>query len=124
MGGLCEEGHEFLRVCRKRNSDKTKHLIDVLVTQHAKWVAQRVRRALFGQSVSVFGTSSCQNDHEQKKSGPLTALTTPRAADAGKPQRNCGQMRRLKEAFSNSDETAVVVERVGHNGGIFPSPPA
>ena len=32
MGGLCEEGHEFLRDCRKRNPEKTKHLIDVLVT--------------------------------------------------------------------------------------------
>ena len=32
MEGLCEEGHEFLRVCRKRNPEKTKHLIDVLVT--------------------------------------------------------------------------------------------
>ena len=30
MGGLCDEGHEFLRVCRKRNPEKAKHLIGVL----------------------------------------------------------------------------------------------
>ena len=36
--------HEFLRLCRKRSPDKTKHLIDVLVTQHAKWIASRLRR--------------------------------------------------------------------------------
>jgi hypothetical protein len=27
MGGLCDEGHEFLLLYRKRNPDKTKHLI-------------------------------------------------------------------------------------------------
>ena len=37
MGGLCDEGHEFLRLCPKRNPDKTKHLIDVLVTQLADY---------------------------------------------------------------------------------------
>ena len=50
MGGLCEEGHEFLRVCRKRNLEKTTYMIDVLVTQHAKWIAGSIRRALFGQA--------------------------------------------------------------------------
>ena len=53
MGGLCEEGHEFLRVCRKRNPEKTKHLFDVLVTQHSRWVASRMRRSLFDQATST-----------------------------------------------------------------------
>ena len=56
MGGLCEEGHEFLRVCRKRNPEKTQHLIDVLVAQHSRWVATRIRRAFW---------TSC--DHERQK---------------------------------------------------------
>ena len=33
MGPLCEDGHE----CKKRNSEKTKPFIDVLVTQPARW---------------------------------------------------------------------------------------
>jgi len=51
MGGLCDEGHEFLRLCKKRNKGATMHLLDVLITQHAKWTAKRVRRGLFGQSI-------------------------------------------------------------------------
>ena len=31
MGGLCEEGHEFIRLCKKRNKGATLHLLDVLV---------------------------------------------------------------------------------------------
>ena len=58
MGGLCEEGHDFLRLCRKRNKGATAHLLDVLVTQHAKWTAKRVRRGLFGQSIVDFTTTS------------------------------------------------------------------
>ena len=56
MGGLCDEGHDFLRLCRKRNKGATMHLLDVLVTQHAKWTAKRVRRGLFGQSIVDFTT--------------------------------------------------------------------
>ena len=58
MGGLCAEGHDFLQLCRKRNKGATTHLLDVLVTQHAKWTAKRVRRGLFGQSIVDFTTAS------------------------------------------------------------------
>ena len=58
MGGLCSEGHEFLRLCKKRNKSATLHLLDVLVTQHAKWTAKRVRRGLFGQAIVDFSTAS------------------------------------------------------------------
>ena len=54
MGGLCQEGHDFLRLCKKRNKGATLRLLDVLVTQHAKWTARRIRRALFGQSLVDF----------------------------------------------------------------------
>ena len=33
MVGLCEEGHDFLCLCKKRNKGATLHLLDVLVTQ-------------------------------------------------------------------------------------------
>ena len=34
------------------------HLLDVLVTQHAKWTAKRIRRRLFGQALVDFSTES------------------------------------------------------------------
>merc|ERR1712139_80137 len=58
MGGLCEEGHEFLRLCKKRNKGATLHMLDVLVTQRAKWTAKRIRRGLFGQALVDFSTDS------------------------------------------------------------------
>ena len=33
MGELCEEGHELLRMCRKRNPDKPKHPTARIVSQ-------------------------------------------------------------------------------------------
>ena len=51
MGGLCSEGHEFLRICRKRNPEKVELMLDVLVTQHSRWTARRIHRALLGQSL-------------------------------------------------------------------------
>jgi hypothetical protein len=57
-GGLCDEGHDFLRSRKKnRNKGATLHPLDVLVTQHAK-TAKRVRRGLFGQSIVDFSTDS------------------------------------------------------------------
>ena len=65
MGGLCSEGHEFLRLCRKRNPVKAELLLDVLVTQHSKWTARRVHRALFGQNLIDFSGDSwtCLTTH-------------------------------------------------------------
>ena len=66
MGGLCDEGHDFLRLCKKRNKGATMHLLDVLVTQHAKWTSKRVGRGLFGQSLVDFSTSSWSSVQFQK----------------------------------------------------------
>jgi hypothetical protein len=54
MGGLCREGHDLLRLYKKRNKSATLRLLDVLIAQHAKWTARRIRRALFGQSLVNF----------------------------------------------------------------------
>ena len=54
MGGLCKEGHQFLKICKKKDPVATLRMIDVLVTQHSKWTARRVRRSLFGQSIVDF----------------------------------------------------------------------
>ena len=122
MGGLCDEGHEFLRVCRKRNPEKTKHLIDVLVTQHSRWVASRMRRALFGQATSSAVESS---DHEQQHvSAQCTRTTDFKTQPVKSSSRNtAGSMKRLKAAFFNSIETPRVDSQMGQDGEIFsPSP--
>jgi hypothetical protein len=54
MGGLCAEGHEFLCICNKRNPLAAQHFVDILVTQHSRWSARRIHRALFGQSLVDF----------------------------------------------------------------------
>ena len=109
MGGLCAEGHEFLRICRKRNPEKTKHLIDVLVTQHSRWVASRMRRSLFGQATSTAVVETC--DHEQQQLSSQCARTAGFSAQPVKngSRNTSGSMRRLKAAFSNSIETPTKV---------------
>ena len=57
LGGYCQEGY-YLRLYKKRNKSATLRLLDVLATQHAKWTARRIRRALFGQSLVDFSGSS------------------------------------------------------------------
>ena len=72
MGGLCSEGHEFLRVCRKRNPEKIDILLDVLVTQHSRWTARRIHRALFGQSLIDFSGTSWTNISSHKTSSRIS----------------------------------------------------
>merc|ERR1712118_59218 len=81
VGGLCEEGHEFIRLCKKRNKGATMHLLDVLVTQHAKWTAKRIRRGLFGQSLVNFSTgswSSIQLNEPANSSASTQKRTQPK----------------------------------------------
>ena len=96
-----------MRACRRRNATKTKHLIGMLVTQHAKWIAQRLRRPHFGQTVSAFRASSDQYLDRQTTRVQKVTLTKPREASAEEQTRNnCGQMRSRKAAFSNNEEAA------------------
>ena len=48
---------------------------------------------------------------------------TPAISTAQRTHNNCGQMRRLKAAFSNSEEATKVGPNVGQNGGGFPPSP-
>ena len=68
MGGLCKEGHEFLKICKKKDPFATLRMVDVLVTQHSKWTAKRVRRALFGQSLVDFDADPWVGVDNQEKS--------------------------------------------------------
>ena len=99
MGGLCDEGVEFLRLCNKRNPEKAQHLQDVLVTQHARWTARRIRRALFGQSLPRQIEEILQVDSVAKRQ--------PRAFTAIGDAR--GNMRAFRHAFStrcSSDDSS------------------
>ena len=106
MGGLCEEGHEFLRLCKKRNKGATLHLLDVLVTQHAKWTAKRIRRGLFGQSLVDFSTESWSSIQlqesakgdasEQKRTLPKKA---PRILRSFASSRVVGGKKRISQSF-------------------------
>ena len=46
MGSLDKAAHQFLRKLRKKSRQRTDHLMDVLVVQHAKWIARRLQRSL------------------------------------------------------------------------------
>ena len=88
MGGLCKEGHQLLRILNKKNEQKTQHLIDVLSTQHARWVAKRIRRSLFGQELF----SSAKTADSQVEQQLASQVSTKK-----------GPMRRLTRAFSNQE---------------------
>ena len=73
MGRLCSEGHAFLKICRHRNSDRADLLLDVLVTQHSRWTARRIHRALFGQSIIDFsGESWTCLSHENNNTSKIS----------------------------------------------------
>ena len=112
MGGLCEEGHEFLRLCKKRNKGATMHLLDVLVTQHAKWTAKRIRRGLFGQALVDFSTDSWSSIQLQESA----------------PQQKKKQSRRTPRILRNFAQSRIVAQDDIHiNAGtanskkVFPS---
>ena len=92
MGGLCKEGHDFLRVCKKKDPAATQRMIDVLVTQHSKWTARRLRRALFGQSIVDFTADPWAGVHSERDS---------KAAGAQKKTKK--KQSRLEREFSQGE---------------------
>jgi len=71
MGGLRKEGHSFSRVCTKKDLEQMHHVMDVLITQHSKWTARRIKRSLFGQTQTYFSKDSWSRisiDHNEQKS--------------------------------------------------------
>ena len=58
MGGGSVMKDTISFVLKKFNKGVTLHILDVLVTQHAKWTAKRVRCGLFGQAIVDFSIDS------------------------------------------------------------------
>ena len=67
-------------MCKERNKGATLHLLDVLVTQHAKWTAKRVRRGLFGQSIVDFSTDSWSSIQLQESAKSNQSQSTTKQA--------------------------------------------
>ena len=102
---ICYEGPASLGFWRKRNKTTLPDLFslwniesakkaDVLVTQHAKWTARRIRRALFGQSLIDFSGSSwtCVKIHKSSTVEPTQV------------NRRKAQVSRITRAFSQAAE--------------------
>ena len=77
-------------------------LVDVLVTQHAKWTAKRIRRGLFGQSIVDF-TSASWSGVQLKESANDTASQQRRAQPKKTPRllRSFAQARVVAEKNSS-----------------------
>ena len=73
-------------VRRKRNIEKTKHMIDVVVIQHSKRIAGRIRRALFGQ-VTSSEVASTDHDWQEKLAQKATGFKS--SIVGKKAQRTC-----------------------------------
>ena len=89
-----------MRLCKKRNKGATLRLLDVLATQHAKWTARRIRRALFGQSLVDFSGStwSCVKIHKTRSDAPEPTLVNRRKATVSRMVREFSQTVAEKDA--------------------------
>ena len=83
----------FVKKNAARNKNATLRLLNVLVTQHAKWTARRIRRALFGQSLVDFSGSSwsCIKIHKSKKDVPEPTQVNRRKAQVSRMVREFSQ---------------------------------
>ena len=70
MGSLGKDGHKFLKQLRKKNSKGTDHLMDVLVVQHAKWIAKRLNRSLGHYNQPFANVSSRKHKTFPKEKNP------------------------------------------------------
>ena len=80
-----------MHLCKKRNKGATLRLLDVLVTQHAKWTARRIRRALFGQSLVDFSGSSWSSVKIHKSRDPDTVQVNKGKAKVSRMVREFSQ---------------------------------
>ena len=116
MGGLCQEGHDFLRLCKKRNKSATLRLLDVLVTQHAKWTARRIRRALFGQSLLDFSGSSWSSV-KIHKSAPEPTQVNRRKSNVSRMTREFSQA--VRQPAKNCHALVPGMSQYGDPQDIF-----
>ena len=102
-----------------RNKGATLHLLDVLVTQHAKWTAKRLRRGFFGQSIVDFSTDSWSSIQlqESAKSNPSQSATK-QAKKTPRVLRSFAQAR-IQDKYQRQE---VGCTKVGYNIGQPPRP--
>ena len=102
-------------VLKKFNNGVTLHILDVLVTQHAKWTAKRVRRGLFGQSIVDFSTDSWSSIQlkESAKSNASQSVTkqakkTPRVLRSYAQARIQDKYQRQEVSCTKADDNYTV----------------
>ena len=102
-------------------------MLDVLVTQHAKWTARRIRRALFGQSLVDFSGAcwSCVKIHKYSAAEPtqvnrrkaaVSRITREFSQAVRQPAKNCHALVPGMAQYEDSQEifTDSEVEHVGN----------
>ena len=107
----------FVSMQKKRHKTATVRLLDVLVTQHAKWTARRIRRALFGQSLVDFSGSSWTCVKIHKSSAPVPACVNRRKASVSRMTQEFSQAER--QLAGNSQACVPKMSQYGDSQDIF-----
>ena len=95
-----------MNVCKKKDPVATLRMVDVLVTQHSKWTARRIRRALFGQSLVDFNAD------------PWKGATDQTEAPKKKPHK---KQSRLEKAFSQFESQSSQATEVQSSQEAIPA---
>ena len=74
-------------------------MLDVLATQHSKWTARRIRRALFGQSLADFTANPWVGIKDQD----ISASQESKKKKKGKPSRLERQFSQTEQQFSQTE---------------------
>ena len=99
MGSLDKAAHQFLRKLRKKSRKRTDHLMDVLVVQHAKWIARRLQRSL-----GHFNTPVSERP------------TRPRQQFSTAKQPSRGRLQTLHDGIRNPSTSRSSVQRPSRRG--------
>ena len=103
---------------KKRNKSATLRLLDVLVTQHAKRTARRIRRALFGQSLLDFSGSSWSSVKIHKsKSLPEPTQVNRRKSTVSRMTREFSQA--IRQPAQNCHALVPGMSQYGDSQDIF-----
>ena len=100
MGDLDKKAHAFLRMCKKRNPHRTSKLMDLILVQHALWIAIRLRRCLGFFNQPVLDDFSGSNKRASTK--------RPKRTHDRSRQGRRGELQRLASAVSQDASTPEV----------------
>ena len=100
-----------------RNKGATLRVLDVLVAQHAKWTARRIRRALFGQSLLDFSGSSWTGVKIHSSNAPDQTCVNRRKASVSRMTREFSQT--VRQSAENCHALVPGMSQYGDSQDIF-----